>query len=505
MLTLLLVGILGGWTVSVTRIEGPLYREIATGRALVSDVLPPPLYIVEPYLTAHRIVLARGEARARLVVRLREELAAYRSKLEEWKRLPLPADLVRELFEVSAPPAQQFAALAEKFVGFVEAGREESARRTLQDMEASFLLHRTSVERVVDLATRHTNAIEHGAERKLAIQLTLIAVVACAILSLSVLLNLRIGRQIEGRVREAVRVAEEVAAGQLDAGALADPGCDEVSDILRSLETMRSAIARHVAELDRHRQELVVAKERAEASDRLKGEFLANMSHELRTPLNGVSGMLHLLAGEVRTESQKHYVEVAAACAENLTAMIDDMLFLASLRAGKSREATATFGIADLLARLDSRFRDKAAAKGLDFVSEIPAGGPDRITGPLNSLFRALSALVDNAIKFTLAGEVRVAVHGAARGGNEYCVFTVSDTGPGIQDEHLTNLFRGLVQHDGSSTRRHGGLGLGLALVKAVADAVGGRVDYVPTATGGAGFVLEVPLRPLAGGETSLR
>ena len=172
-------------------------------------------------------------------------------------------------------------------------------------MEASFLLHRTSVERVVD-GDAHTNAIERGAERKLAIQW--IAVVACAILSLSVLLNLRIGRQIEGTCPQAVRVAEEVAAGQLDAGAfrigmrrgVGHPALSG-NDAVRH-RTPRGRTGSASTGTGR-------GQGAGGGPDRLKGEFLANMSHELRTPLNGVSGMLHLLAGEVRTESQKHYVE----------------------------------------------------------------------------------------------------------------------------------------------------------------------------------------------------
>lgn len=499
MLTLLIVGILGGWTVSLTRIEGPVYKEIETGKALVSDVLPPPLYIVEPYLTANRLVLAKGKVRGQLASRLRSELADYRQKLEEWKRIPLAADVSHELLEVSAPPALRFADLADDLIRAVEAGQQGVATGILVEMESNFLRHRASIEHVVDLASKQTATMEREAERTLTIRMVAIACIALSIFTFSILVNLRIGRQIECRVKEAVRVSEQVASGDLTSPGDTGTGDDEVSEILRSLEKMRQAIAKHVADLQRQQAELAVAKEQAEASDRLKSEFLANMSHELRTPLNGVSGMLYVLSEGALTEEQRRHLALATDSADTLTTLIDDMLFLAALRGGRTREAAEPFVLQDLLTRVQFRHRKKAMAKHLDLELDVREGAPLQIVAPLKYLDRALSALVDNAIKFTPAGGVRMVAETALRDGRRVCVLRVSDTGPGIAEDQRQELFRGLVQQDGSTTRNHGGVGVGLSLVKAIAEAVGGRISYSPAEEGGACFSLEVPVEPYDG------
>jgi PAS domain S-box-containing protein len=232
---------------------------------------------------------------------------------------------------------------------------------------------------------------------------------------------------------------------------------------------------------DRKRAEAELRRARAEAesASRARNAFLTNMSHELRTPMNGVLGMLDLALRTELTAKQKSYLQRARASAASLMVLLGDILDLARIEAGKLEMQSVPFRLQDCLDIVIGIAGPQAEHKGLELTTTLDPGIPEFLSGDAARLRQILMHLLANAIKFTASGSVSLHVTMASSASESRPVlrFSVTDTGVGIPDAKIKTIFGAFTQVDDSSTREHGGTGVGLALVHRLVRMMGGKIS----------------------------
>ncbi len=332
--------------------------------------------------------------------------------------------------------------------------------------------------------------LRHRADvvNQLAIVIALAAFVAAALVSYLVALWLT------RPVRQIAATAEAVMTGndEVSAPAFGVWAPSEIRSLGRAFNTM-------LADLRRKAAETLQALRQAETSNRAKTQFLANMSHELRTPLNGVVGMLELLRLSGASTTQQNYIDQASRSAHSLLSMVGDVLDLSEMEVGKIGLKPEPFRLDGLIARLREQYGEQAAAKGLSMAVSLPDALQIGLIGDQQRIAQMLGNLLNNAIKFTASGGIALRVSAVDEtAGTIQVRFEVGDTGIGIAPELQQKIFEAFMQGDGSTTRRYGGSGVGLAIVKELCERMNGEFGVQSMVGVGSTFWLMLPFEKAA-------
>ena len=250
----------------------------------------------------------------------------------------------------------------------------------------------------------------------------------------------------------------------------------DLADGTTALRRVNDALEAEIAVREKTQRELGLAKERAEAADQAKSDFLAGMSHEIRTPMNTILGMAELMLDTNPTPEQRQYIEIFQSSGEMLLTIINDVLDLSKIEAGEVVLENVPIDLDDLLDRTREMVAGRARQKGLDFDVDVGREVPARLMGDPVRLRQVLVNLIDNGIKFTEQGSVRLSIHHAGDGPPGRLTFTVADTGIGIPPEAQGEIFNRFTQADASTTRKYGGTGLGLAICSRLVRLMGGAI-----------------------------
>jgi PAS domain S-box-containing protein len=253
-------------------------------------------------------------------------------------------------------------------------------------------------------------------------------------------------------------------------------------------------IARDITQERDFKEHLIVAKANAEKTAELKSQFLANMSHEIRTPLNGITGIIHLLEKTPLTHKQQIYIQAILSSSNQLMGIINDVLDLSKIDAGKLEMEATTFDLYALVDSVQAIFEVKTKEKGIQMVFTVPQDIPQFLIGDPVRLNQILYNLIGNAVKFTDTGRVEVALRLMKITDNVCSIlFQIIDTGIGMDEKVVVRIFDTFTQAESDTTRKFGGTGLGLSIVKKLVNLLGGTIEVQSKLHIGSTFFIELP------------
>ncbi len=271
---------------------------------------------------------------------------------------------------------------------------------------------------------------------------------------------------------------------------------DEIGMLTDAFNEMVTQVSAQTQSLLEMNHDLEVAKRNADDGARVKAEFLANMSHEIRTPMNGIIGMTGLTLETDLNPEQRDYLNTVRNSAESLLSLLDGILDLSKIDAGKLTMEATEFDLPGLVEEVHRLMAVAAHQKGLELVWRCGPAVPQRVIGDPTRLRQILTNLLGNAIKFTQEGEIDVRLALLERQGDDLSVeLAVRDTGIGVSAEQQGKIFQAFVQADGSTTRNYGGTGLGLSICKSLCELMGGDIRLESEPGRGSTFRVRLRLR----------
>lgn len=280
----------------------------------------------------------------------------------------------------------------------------------------------------------------------------------------------------------------------------------------RLQESLEQKVKARTEEVEHARLRAEQAMREAQEADQAKSEFLANMSHELRTPMNGVLGMIRLVLDSPLTQTQREHLDTAQRCAYSQLALVNDLLDLSKIEAGKVVLEQAPFEVRTLADDCLKTHMQPAVEKGLLMSLQVEGDLPERLIGDSLRIYQIVSNLLGNAVKFTDSGSVLLRMHGEPTSPGELKLhIEVADTGAGIPPDKQQVIFEKFTQADTSVGRRYGGSGLGLAITRRLVEMQQGTISLRSEVGRGTTFFVALPLRVDLGsvvrrtGETSIR
>ncbi len=437
------------------------------------------------------VSISLEESREELQARVRELAVLFEASkrvaatLDEGKAIESVLDLLNTEFGMDCQGvfllkggrmrARLVNGFGDSYVEAVEAGsvRPSYLTRALAERSTVFLSDASLVAKPLPLEVAHNPALQSFIATPIIHENQVIGILAAG------------STRRKGYFSEKFVEAFEALASEL-ALAIANARLySEIRELNRTLEQKVQERTRELEEANRNLKEL----------DRLKSEFLANMSHELRTPMNSILGYTQLVLDEVDgpiTEEQRRSLERVEKNARHLLKLINDILDLSKIEAGRMELDLHEFDLGALAREVMEDQRALAEPKGLECTVEL--GGEDlRVRADPNKIREVLNNLVNNAIKFTDRGRVRVRVEPRDREGTPGVAVSVIDTGVGIPEESLQEIFEAFKQLDGSTTRTHGGTGLGLSIARRLVELHDGTIEVQSRVGEGSCFTMWLP------------